>query len=801
MRDGIRSLMRRPGVALTALLVLALGIGASVTIFSLISAALLRPLPYPQAERIVVPAGVDTERNEDRLTVAYPDVQDWKQEEGLFQDLSVVSFSTADLTTGGDPETVRGIYVDEGYFRIFQVKPVIGRLYQPEEYLPGDNQSVIISSGLWQTRFGGQEDVVGSIIEMSGYRVEVIGVVDPEDVWPTGLQYWLSNRVSDPPPPSLQERDNFNMRAIGRLAPGVTVPQARARLQAHAARIAQELPDQRGKYSATLYTLSDWIADPQLRTVLWILFGAVLFVLLIVCVNVANLLLARAADRTREMSVRMALGAGRARIIRQLLTESALLGLAGAGLGLIVALGGIDLFLAFPRNLGRVAEASLDWRVLLFAGFLGLATAAAFGLVPALQISRGRLAQALHSAGRQALTGGSRRTRSLLAAAQVALSLVLLIGAGLMIRSFAKVAASDPAIEVDNMLIVRLRLPSGRYPQKAQRDAFYREISQRLEQVPGIEGVSGASVIPFQGGGAYVFRAHLEEGAPMPPNGPEYLAMWSSVGEDYFSTVGLDLLGGRAFDSRDGAESVPVTVISKLLAERMFPGEDPLGKRIRSWRDEDVLRTVVGVVEDVKLQGRDRETYPVFYVPYRQVTWPGIQALFIRTQGEPLALTETVREQMWALDSKLPVNDIRPLREIAAESLETRAFISTLLAIFAGAAILLAAVGIYGVIAFLSAQRTQEIGVRMAMGACRQDILRLVMRQGVVLTVAGLVIGLGLSVALTRTAVSILAEVSPTDPLVYAAGIVLLGLIATGAVLVPALRASRTNPVRALRAE
>ncbi|HSR51446.1 MAG TPA: ABC transporter permease, partial [Acidobacteriota bacterium] len=440
VRYGIRALMRRPGVAVVALLVLALGIGASVTIFSLISAALLRPLPYPQAERIVVPAGVDIERNEDRISLAYPDIMDWKREDGLFADLAVVSRSTADLTTGGDPETLRGLFVGQGYFRIFQAAPILGRLYQPEEYGPGQNQSIIISSGLWKSRFGGQDDIVGRKIEMSGFLVEVIGVLDPETMWPDDAQYWLAYRVSDPPPPSLQERDTFNLRAVGRLAPGVTVPQARARLQAHAARIAQELPDQRGRYSATLYTLSDWIADPQLRTVLWVLFGAVLFVLLIVCVNVANLLLARAADRTREMSVRMALGAGRARIIRQLLTESALLGLAGAALGLLVALGGIDLFLAFPRNLGRVAEASLDWRVLLFAGFLGFFTAAVFGLVPALQISRGRLAPTLHSAGRQALSGGSRRTRSLLAAAQVALSLVLLIGAGLMIRSFAQVA-------------------------------------------------------------------------------------------------------------------------------------------------------------------------------------------------------------------------------------------------------------------------------------------------------------------------------------------------------------------------
>jgi putative ABC transport system permease protein len=548
--------------------------------------------------------------------------------------------------------------------------------------------------------------------------------------------------------------------------------------------------------------MREYIVGTELRRALLVMLGAVGFVLLIACVNIANLLLARAATREREIAIRTALGAGRKRLVRQLLTESFLLSIAGGGAGLLLALWGVDVLkAAAPDSIPRLAEASIDRGVLAFVIVISLVTAFAFGLLPALQASNPDLTQTLKDGGRGSTTGArGQRTRNMLVITEVALSLVLLVGAGLMIRSFFRLQQVDPGFNVNNLVTFDLTAPRARYQKPTDVSDFIQKVVARLQSMPGAQSAAASSALPLGGGGFYLGRAFLNEGGAPPPGGPEYDGQWSVISPDYFKTLGVRLLAGRDFTDRDTAASTPVTIINETMAREMFGDSDPLGKRIKSWRDENVLREIVGVVQDVRYFGRDDKLQSIVYVPHAQDDWSSM-TITVRAAGDPAMIAGAIREQVSAVDKDIAVANVQSMQRILEDSVAPRRLNMLLLTIFAAVALILASVGIYGVLSYSIAQRTHEIGVRMALGAGSGDVLRLVVGHGLKLALTGVAIGLGLAFLLTQVMKSLLYEVSATDPLTFA----VIPLILTGVALLssyaPARRALKVDPMIALRYE
>ena len=802
VRFALRSFARQPVFTAAAMLTLALGIGAVSAIFSLVNAVVLKPFPYLDAHQIVIPATTSAQRGLTRSPVAYPDYLQWREESGLFQQLALISGTGGDLSADGEPVRLSGTAVTQDFFDLMRAKPVLGRLFDPQEYVPGNPGVILISRGLWQSRFGGEPSVLGRKIDLSGRQVQVVGVLDASTLWPQNAQFWRPLAYPDPPTPVLQRLDNFAYRAVARLQPGVGLEQAQARLAALALRTAEENPELRKGWGIQVYRLDKWIVRSQLRLALWVLLGAVGLVLLIVCVNLANLLLARAASRGREIGIRLALGAGRRRLVRQMLTESLTLSAAGALLGLLVAALGVRLLTAFPQNIPRLAEAAIDPVVLLFTMGTAVFTALFFGLFPALQISRKEPAQSLKEAVHTVTgSGSSRRFQNFLVCAEISLSLTLLIVTGLLLQSFSRIYNADPGVRTENVLTLFTALPAGRYPQKSQADAFFEQALERLGQLPQIESAAAASSLPLGGGGMGLGRSHLEEGAPQPPGGPEYSALWVVVSDQYFRTLGIPVLQGRGFDSQDHAESVPTIIINQAMSRAMFGDRDPLGARIRSWRDEDLLRQVVGLVGNVRQQGMEDADRPIVYVSYRQLSFRALRGLVMHTRSDPMEAIPAVQAQIWDLDSKLPLILVRSMEQILDRSMGTRRYLSTLLLAFAVSALLLAAVGIYGVVSFMAGRRRQEIGIRIALGARGSAVMGLILRHGMLLAGLGVGAGLVLSLAVSHTARGLLYEVSPIEPLAYLVGALLLGAIAALASLIPAWRASKVDPLKTLRWE
>jgi putative ABC transport system permease protein len=623
-----------------------------------------------------------------------------------------------------------------------------------------------------------------------------------DSTWPTDREVFAPLAVGPNPGPDLTRRDNMIFSGIARLKPGAPAAQADAAMAAIAARVEQDNPESRKGWSNRTVGLRDYVVGSQARTSLLILLAVVGCVLLIACVNVANLLLVRAAAREREMAIRLALGAGRLRLIRQLLTESLLLTFLGGSAGLLLAVWGVDLMKAIvPGDTPRLAAVNVDARVLLFALSASLATTVICGLIPALQSSGGDLQQALKESSRSA-TGGarSRMVRNTLVVSELALSLMLLIGAGLAIRSFMRVQQIDPGLGTDRLITMTLNAPSLRYPDKERVNAFYKSIVEGVSTTPGVESAAVSSALPLGGGGLYLGRVFLIEGQPEPPASSDYAAEWNVVSPGYFATTGIGLIKGRDFDERDRADANKVIIINSTQADRMFGEDDPLGKRIRSWRDENQLREIVGVVTDVRYYGRDDDLRGLVYVPHAQDTWRSM-ALTVRAHADPASLGTAIRGQIAAIDKDLAIANLETMTTILNRSVAPRRALMVLLAAFGVIAALLAVVGIYGVLSYTVAGRAQEIGVRIALGARSSDVLRLVIGQGLKLTVAGVAIGAGAAFGVTRFMSSVLYGVSATDVVTFIAVSLLLTGVALVACFVPARRATKVDPIEALRYE
>jgi putative ABC transport system permease protein len=660
----------------------------------------------------------------------------------------------------------------------------------------------LLSYGLWQSRFGGDREVVGRTVRLNGEPVTVIGVMPAElDVLPASL--FVPLRPSPRALENWRDRDNYMFGALARLRPGQTIDEARAHLQTIAARIESDWPQLREGISADVVTLSERVIGDETRTILWVMLGAVAFVLLIGCVNLANLLLARATGRGRELAIRTAVGAGRLRLVRQLLVESLVLALAGAVLGMLLSVGGIRILVSLaPADVPRIEGVGLSTVVLGFALLVSLASALVFGLLPALRATSLGPARALANAAFGSTRGQrGRRTLGTLVAAELALAVVLLAGAGLMLRSVAGLRDVDPGFDVENMITFQLMLPPARYESGQPVVDAYVRLRERLEAVPGVESVAVLSKLPLGGAGFILFRAFLPEGRPEPPDGEEVRGNWDVVQPGYFATMGLPLVAGRGFSESDDDRSVPVMIVNREFARMMFGSvRDALGARVRSWRDENVYREIVGVVENVRYFGAGDEIRGVVYVPHRQSTWR-FMAVAVRTAGDPSNEASAVRAAVCEFDPNVALASFTTMAQTFEDSVAERRFAATLLSTFAVLALLLAAVGIYGVLSYAVAQRTREFGVRMALGARAADVRLMVLREAGVSVLAGVGLGLAGALGLTRVMSGMLFGVTATDPLTFASAIAVLVATGLAASWMPAVRATRVDPMEAMRPE
>ncbi|MCI0387295.1 MAG: ABC transporter permease [Acidobacteria bacterium] len=803
LRYGARMLVKNPVFTSIAVVTLALGIGANTAIFSVVNAVLLRALPFNEPEQLVRLSSVRINDPNSRISVSYADFLDWQKETSIFAHTACYSGGNATLTLGDEPERIRTALVTEEFFAALGAPMLLGRVFTADESKSG-SPVVVISHGLWQRRFGADPNIIGQKFPTSARTATIVGVTQPRSHYPENVEAWIPMALAFTTRsfPDMLRRDNFIFQSIARLRPGVTSTQASDRLAAIALHINQENPKIRQNISARAFPLLDYAIQPELRRNLWILVGAVGFVLLIACVNLASLLLARAAGRERELAIRLALGAGRWRIVRQLLTESLLIGLLGGACGLQLAWRLADLLVKFaPEQIPRLNETSNDWRVLVFTLLVSLATAVAIGLIPALQSSKPDLNSSLKESSRAA-AGSTRghRARSALVIAEVALALVLLAGAGLMIKSFLLLQRVEPGFNTSNVLTFEVNTNAGRLNTPEKRADAYQNFVQTLKAVPGVQTAAAVSALPLDGGGFYLGRVFLREGAAEPPAAPDYRGAWNVVTTDYFNAMDIGLLKGRPFTDHDNAQATPVIIVSETFARRMFPNEDPLGKRIRSWRDENKLREIVGVVRDVKYGGLDDDPSSLVYIPHRQDSW-GSLTMIVRTVGDPAAATNAVRQAFRAVDKESPISNVQTLQKVLADSTARQRFGVWLLGLFASLALSLAGVGIYGVMSYSVAQRAQEIGVRMALGAGTGDVLKLVLWRGLTLTLPGIAIGLLAAFALTRLMKSLLFGVSATDPLTFAVIALLLAIVALVACWIPARRAAKVDPLVALRSE
>jgi putative ABC transport system permease protein len=801
LRYGLRVLRTRPAFTIIAALALALGIGANTAIFSVVNTVLLKPLAYQDPDRLVLVWEHVPQYGFPHNTPAPANFLDWRAQNSVFSGMAAMAGTSFNLTGGGDPLRITGHNVSAEIFPLLGVAPLHGRTFTPEEDKPG-NRVVVLSHGFWQRRFGGNPGIIGQTITLDGNNWTVLGVM------PAGFrlldrtdEFWGPIAFT---PQDANRRGSHYLQVIARLKDGVRIEQAQAEMSTIASRLEAQYPRSNSGVGAAVSSIrEEFVGD--LQTGLWVLFAAVGFVLLIACANVANLLLARAAARSREIAIRSALGANRLRIIRQMLTESILLSTFGGALGLLFAIWGVSLLAALaPNELAEVRAISLDRTVLFFTLPISLGTGLVFGLAPALQASRPDLNETLKDGGRSGADGGRRSTlRSALVITEVALAVVLLTGAGLMLRSFARLQSVDPGFRADHLLTMRTELSGEKYARNESRTNFYQQVLERVRAVPGVASAAMISFLPmtFNGGSNIV----TVEGRPPVPPGQEQLGVVRTATPDYFQTMAIPLREGREFGEQDTAQSQLVAVINEMMARYLWPGENPIGKRFKFGRADSTSPwlTIVGVAGSVRQFELEREAKPEIYMPPTQMRerWLAPRDLAIRTTTDPEAVAAAVRRAIWSVDANQPIADLQTMEEIVARSIAAVRFNMILLGAFAGIALLLAAVGIYGVMSYLAAQRTKEIGIRVALGAQVTDIVKLVARQGAVLISIGLGIGLGASFALTKLMASLLYEISASDPVTFIVIPAVLGFVALAACLVPARRAARVDPLEALRSE
>src|SRR3954468_23278508 len=743
IRYAIRMLAKSPAFTFIAVLTLALAIGANTAIFSVVNAVLLRPLPYPDAEQLVQVFGNQPTLPEAPTSPA--NFLEWRAENQVFTHIATYVGQGLNLTGTDKPERVIGARVSADLFQLLGVQPALGRDFTAEEDRDGGNRVAILSYEFWQHRFAGDPNAIGRTITMSDQTYTIVGVMPRGFAFPsTRAQVWTPVAFNSA---ERATRDTNFIDVVARLKPGVSLEQAQANMNAVAQSQAQRYPETNTGIGVKVVSLQEQMVG-DVRPMLVVLFGAVAFVLLIACANVANLLLARAAARHRERAIRGALGASRSRVVRLLLTESVLLAIVGGPVGLILAIWSLDFLVSLkPANLPRLAEIGVNRTVFLFTAAVSVLTGVLFGLAPAWQVSKSDLNEGLKESGR----GGSdaprrQRMRALLVISEVALSLVLLIGAGLMIRSFSRLLAVDPGFKPDHVLTAFVSLPVAKYPKHEEQVAFFDRLLERLRNVPGVGAAGAVTDIPLYGGGSTGFDV---EGRPPAPPGQRAMTDYRISSPDYFSAMGMRMVKGRAFTPHDTQDAPGVVIINETMVARYFPGEDPIGKRLDMSGDPKDPREIVGVVSDVRNYGVDAEVKPEAYVPLFQSA-PGYLSsvtsaltIIVRSTIEPTALGQTLREQVQALDKDQPVSEIKTMEGYLAESMAQRRFNMFLLGAFAGLALVLAAVGIYGVIAYTVTQRTHEMGIRIALGAKGGDILRLVFANAMVTTLAGIAIGLG----------------------------------------------------------
>jgi putative ABC transport system permease protein len=803
IRYAIRLCLRTPGFTAIAVLALALGIGANTAIFTIVNAVLLEPLPFRDPGRLVVMWETNARRSGRPNTIAPANFIRWRERATAFERTAPFYDYRTNLTGAGAPEEVIGMDVTPDFFPTLGVTPLVGRAFTDDEGPEGRDALAVLSYGLWQRRFAGDPGVVGRIIQLNSRSVTVVGVMPPD--MRLFIKRWsLTGKPADLWMPfafteaSRQPRGRY-MSAIARLKPGVSITEAQSQMDTIASGLTREFPAFNTGWGALLVPMHRELSG-DLRPALLVLTGAVGFVLLIACANVANLLLARGATRQREMAIRSALGAGRIRVIRQLLTESLVLCLIGGGLGLLVAQWGLELLLAIgPASLGDVGPVHLSYPVLGFTAAVSIATAIVCGFAPAFEGARGSVQDALKDGARQ--IGASvrhRRIRHAFVVGEIALAVVLLVGAGLMIRSFGTLRGVNPGFDARNVLTARVTIPTRRYPDEARRIDFFAKLVARVSEIPGVENAGAVSYLPLAGPGAGTNFSIVGQPPPLPGQSPGTDV--SVCDNGYFSAMKVPLLRGRLFTDREMREKSNVVIINDTLARRYFPGVDPLGKSlVINMTLPNVPTEIIGVVGDVKFSGLAAETNPMTYWPHPQLPYSAM-TLTVRTASEPAAFAPLVEREVRALDKEQPVADVRTMDQWLTRTLSQARFNSTLLTTFAGLALALAAIGIYGVMSYSVSQRTSEIGVRLALGAEAHDILAMVVGHAIKLAALGLGIGVVLALALSRTLTSLLFETAGTDPLTFTAVVTVLALVAVAASYFPARRASRIPPVDALRA-
>jgi putative ABC transport system permease protein len=801
IKYGFRMMLKHPAFAAIAVIALALGIGANTAIFSVVNAVLLRPLPFTEPDRLMVVYESRVDRGSSRSSVSYPNFADWREQNSVFEHMSTYRTNDLVLTGDGEPARLLAGVVNADLFPLLGVSPALGRTLLPEEDKPGDGGRVVmLSHRFWQQRFSGDPNVIGRGLVLAGKNYDVVGVMPqgfqfPVDSEPVDL--WTTVAIDSG---MFTQRGAHYMHVIARLKPGVTLAQAKAEMDGIASNLERQYPDENSHRGVTIVpALESLVGD--IRPALLILLGAVGCVLLIACANVANLLLARATTRHKEMAIRSALGASRARVVRQLLTESVLLALAGGALGLLVALWGTNLLVKLGGDdVPRAAQIGLDLRVLGFTLLISLITGVVFGLVPALHSSKTDLTESLKEGGRGSSEGArSNWLRGVLVVVEVAIAVVLLVGAGLLIQSLHRLQQVNPGFDSHNVLTFSIGLPEVQYKPQQQVE-FYRELKSRLESLPGIRSAGAVMPLPLSGDR---MRVTFEtEGRPIAKSELPVTEI-RTTGLDYFKTIGIPLLKGRDFTQRDDKKAPAVIIVNDAFAKQFFPGEEVLGKHIKPGisadDDEPVMREIVGVVGNVKHRGLSVEAEPEAYEPHAQLTFD--MAILAKTETDPRAIINAVQRELRAMDKDLPAYSIKTLDEYLAASVARPRFNTLLLAIFAGLALVLTAVGLYGVMSYSVTQRTHEIGIRMALGASQQTVLGMIVRRGMTLTAIGICTGLTGAFFLTRLLASLLFGVGVTDPATFVAISVILAGVALGACLVPALRATKVDPMIALRCE
>jgi len=789
-----RSLLRQPGFTAVAILTLALGIGANTAIFSVVHSVLLTPLPFGEPEQIVRIWGAKPDRGWDRTSFTHANFWDFRDMVTAFEDIGAYGGLTVNLTGFDFPEQLDGARISAGFFNILRVEPVLGRTFLPgEDQEGGENRVTLLSNELWRTRFGSDPDIVGTQLTLNGIGVEVVGVLPAGEPWLDAADIFVPMiRRAD------LNRSSFELAVIGRMSPGVDMLAARADLERVAGILEEMYPEDNTGLGIDMAPSSDWIASDQLRTALWVMMGAVGFLLMIAAVNLANLLLARSTGRSKETAVRNAMGADRGRLMVQALTESLLLGTIGALLGIALAGGLIELLKVFdPGGIPRIHETAINGQVLLFTLATALITGAAAGLAPAFQVPYANITSALRD-GDRGVAGNARqkRIRGALVVAEVALSLILLVGAGLLIRSFDELLSVNRGFESDNRLVVEINLP-GRADDMNPTDVMFQEFLPRIESLPMVRSAAAVNMRPIAGGNVgmgVVTAADAED-----PDVTVPWAGWRMITEDYFATMGVPLLRGRTFTEQDIIGEPWRVIISERLADLLYPDEDALGRQIILWRGQnDFPAEVIGVVGDMRERGLSAEPTLVVYMPYYGAGWNPVNFV-LHTSGTPTDVVPQLRGILATIDPDLPIAHIETLDELVLGSVSVSRFNTLLLAAFATVAMLLALAGVYGVLAYSVRQRTAEIGVRLALGAGTREILGLVVRQGMRPVMVGIVIGLAGSLAMTRYLESLLFGVTPTDTATLVVVPMALTCAAVIACYLPALRAVRVDPLVALR--